>query len=102
MARSGAVRMWEAGKEVVGSGTVADGNVPPRHALPFISRLVRSFSGTVTRTSEVRPELTQGMFQCEVCGTVSDLVTQQFKYCEPVKCKNAVRAGAHTAISSTR
>ncbi|KAL1495644.1 hypothetical protein AB1Y20_016511 [Prymnesium parvum] len=47
-----------------------------------------SFSGTVTRTSEVRPELLQGKFSCETCGTLSDAVTQQFKYTEPIRCKN--------------
>ena len=39
-----------------------------------------ALSGTVTRTSEVRPELTFGTFTCLVChGTVRD-VEQQFKY----------------------
>ena len=37
----------------------------------------------------MRPELISGVFQCDVCGTLSDPVQQQFKYCEPVKCKNA-------------
>ena len=32
-----------------------------------VGRLL-SFSGTVTRTSEVRPELMEGRFQCEQCG----------------------------------
>lgn len=41
-----------------------------------------SIGGTVTRTSEVRPELLFGSFICEVCnGLVSD-VEQQFKYTE--------------------
>jgi len=41
-----------------------------------------ALSGTVTRTSEVRPELTYGTFTCLVChGTVRD-VEQQFKYTE--------------------
>jgi len=47
-----------------------------------------SFCGTVTRTSEVRPELTQGVFLCDVCSTISDPITQQFKYTEPLRCKN--------------
>ncbi|KAJ3556351.1 hypothetical protein NP233_g11997 [Leucocoprinus birnbaumii] len=47
-----------------------------------------SISGTVTRTSEVRPELLYGSFTCEVCdGTVND-VEQQFKYTEPSLCPN--------------
>ena len=43
----------------------------------------------MTRTSEVRPELLVAVFQCELCGARSDPVEQQFKYSEPVKCKNA-------------
>ncbi|KAK0206924.1 MCM2/3/5 family-domain-containing protein [Desarmillaria ectypa] len=47
-----------------------------------------SISGTVTRTSEVRPELLFGSFVCEVCkGQVHD-VEQQFKYTEPSLCPN--------------
>ncbi|GJN87914.1 hypothetical protein Rhopal_000869-T1 [Rhodotorula paludigena] len=47
-----------------------------------------ALSGTVTRTSEVRPELTYGTFTCLVChGTVRD-VEQQFKYTEPTMCPN--------------
>ncbi|PWN50419.1 putative MCM6-involved in replication [Violaceomyces palustris] len=52
-----------------------------------IGRLV-SISGTVTRTSEVRPELLYGAFTCGECkNTVRD-VEQQFKYSEPVMCRN--------------
>ncbi|KAG6832178.1 hypothetical protein H0H92_004909 [Tricholoma furcatifolium] len=47
-----------------------------------------SISGTVTRTSEVRPELLFGSFVCEICnGHVND-VEQQFKYTEPSLCPN--------------
>jgi DNA replication licensing factor MCM6 len=45
-------------------------------------------SGTVTRTSEVRPELLFGVFRCLECGTLTDPITQQFKYTEPMKCLN--------------
>lgn len=41
-----------------------------------------SVSGTVTRTSEVRPELLFGSFICEVCGGIVNEVEQQFKYTE--------------------
>ena len=41
-----------------------------------------SVSGTVTRTSEVRPELLFGSFVCEVCGGLVNEVEQQFKYTE--------------------
>jgi DNA replication licensing factor MCM6 len=41
-----------------------------------------SISGTVTRTSEVRPELVSGTFACEVCRATIRDVEQQFKYTE--------------------
>lgn len=46
-----------------------------------IGRLM-SISGTVTRTSEVRPELLFGSFICEVCGGLVNEIEQQFKYTE--------------------
>ncbi|KAF8914237.1 mis5 protein [Gymnopilus junonius] len=47
-----------------------------------------SISGTVTRTSEVRPELLFGSFICEVCGGLVNDIEQQFKYTEPALCPN--------------
>ncbi|KAI5116717.1 hypothetical protein M0805_000826 [Coniferiporia weirii] len=47
-----------------------------------------SVSGTVTRTSEVRPELLFGSFVCEVCGGTVNEIEQQFKYTEPSLCPN--------------
>ncbi|KAL4164057.1 hypothetical protein KRP22_004679 [Phytophthora ramorum] len=47
-----------------------------------------SFSGTVTRTSEVRPELLFGASTCAECGGDTTGVEQQFRYSEPVKCQN--------------
>lgn len=41
-----------------------------------------SISGTVTRTSEVRPELLFGSFTCEVCNGLVHDIEQQFKYTE--------------------
>lgn len=41
-----------------------------------------SISGTVTRTSEVRPELVYGTFVCTECKGVVKDVEQQFKYTE--------------------
>ena len=41
-----------------------------------------SISGTVTRTSEVRPELLYGSFICEVCNGLVNDIEQQFKYTE--------------------
>ena len=44
--------------------------------------------GTVTRTSEVRPELLVGTFRCQECGFLSDQIPQQFHYTRPVMCRN--------------
>lgn len=45
-----------------------------------------TISGTVTRTSEVRPELFVGAFRCDMCLATVRNVEQQFKYTEPVVC----------------
>eukprot|EP00290_Baffinella_frigidus_P016280 CAMPEP_0180206428 /NCGR_PEP_ID=MMETSP0987-20121128/9540_1 /TAXON_ID=697907 /ORGANISM="non described non described, Strain CCMP2293" /LENGTH=717 /DNA_ID=CAMNT_0022162185 /DNA_START=61 /DNA_END=2210 /DNA_ORIENTATION=+ len=45
-------------------------------------------TGTVTRTSEVRPELVMGHFTCLECFADQDPQEQQFKYTEPIMCKN--------------
>lgn len=52
-----------------------------------IGRLT-SISGTVTRTSEVRPELIYGAFKCQECDNVVRDVEQQFKYTTPTMCHN--------------
>lgn len=44
-----------------------------------------TLSGTVTRTSQVRPELLYGSFQCNDCNTVVKDVQQEFKYTEVLK-----------------
>lgn len=66
--------------------------------LPLVSRLrqlrtsqigkLLSISGTVTRTSEIRPELSSGTFICEECKSVCPNVEQTFKYTEPSECPN--------------
>jgi DNA replication licensing factor MCM6 len=66
--------------------------------LPAVTRLrhlrtadvghLLSISGTVTRTSEVRPELSLGTFICEACRTVVPNVEQVFRYTEPTQCPN--------------
>ncbi|RKU46849.1 MCM DNA helicase complex subunit mcm6 [Coniochaeta pulveracea] len=67
--------------------------------LPLVSRVrslraknigqLLSISGTVTRTSEVRPELSLGTFVCEACRNVVHNVEQTFRYTEPTQCPNA-------------
>lgn len=45
-----------------------------------------TFSATVTRTTEVRPELVSGTFECGACSKLMKNVAQQFKYTEPTIC----------------
>ena len=64
--------------------------------LPLISRIrqlradsigkLLSISGTVTRTSEVRPELFLATFICENCQSVVPNIEQIFRYTEPTQC----------------
>ncbi|KAG7192259.1 MCM DNA helicase complex subunit mcm6 [Scheffersomyces spartinae] len=42
--------------------------------------------GTVTRTSEVRPELFKATFTCDMCAAIIQGVDQVFKYTEPTAC----------------
>jgi DNA replication licensing factor MCM6 len=68
--------------------------------LPLVSRIrqlrttsigqLLSISGTATRTSEVRPELSQATFICEACNAVVPNIEQTFKYTEPTQCPNSV------------
>lgn len=66
--------------------------------LPLVSRVrslrsnnigqLLSMSGTVTRTSEVRPELHLATFVCEACRAVIENVEQTYRYTEPTQCPN--------------
>eukprot|EP00891_Asterochloris_glomerata_P009792 jgi/Astpho2/9792/e_gw1.00149.18.1_t len=47
-----------------------------------------AFSGTVTRTSSVGPELFFGTFKCLKCQTLCTNVEQQFRYTHPLICPN--------------
>lgn len=77
---------------------IRDFNVAFYH-LPLVSGIrdlrmnkvgrLASISGTVTRTSEVRPELLFGSFVCEICKGVVHDIEQQFKYTEPSLCPNS-------------
>jgi len=53
-----------------------------------ISQLT-TISGTVTRTSEVRPELIRGTFTCLDCASTVSNVRQMYKYTLPTRCSNA-------------
>ncbi|KAI9052838.1 hypothetical protein LZ554_003111 [Drepanopeziza brunnea f. sp. 'monogermtubi'] len=66
--------------------------------LPLVSRVrhlrtanigqLLSISGTVTRTSEVRPELSLATFTCESCRNTIPNIEQTFRYTEPTQCPN--------------
>lgn len=47
-----------------------------------------SVSGTVTRSSDVRPELLVGNFRCQKCGLMAENIIQQYHYTRPVICRN--------------
>jgi DNA replication licensing factor MCM6 len=67
--------------------------------LPLINRIrdlrtdkvgaLMTISGTVTRTSEVRPELYKATFTCDACRSIVEGVEQVFRYTEPYMCPNA-------------
>ena len=52
-----------------------------------VGRLI-AISGTVTRSSEVRPELLFGSFSCRKCGQLHKGVEQQYQYTPPQVCRN--------------
>jgi len=53
-----------------------------------IGRLV-SVGCTVTRTSDVRPELRLAVYRCDECGFSPLLVVQQYSYTQPSTCRNS-------------
>nr|KAJ3422233.1 MCM DNA helicase complex subunit mcm6 [Polyrhizophydium stewartii] len=65
-------------------------NVPLRKKLRELRMNLQGqlleISGTVTRTSEVRPELLFGTFVCGECGSLVKDIEQDFKYTEPMTC----------------
>ncbi|PKI83525.1 DNA helicase [Malassezia vespertilionis] len=85
------------------AATASSGLVPRDFALSFYNLAIVSgirslhtekvgklvcITGTVTRTSEVRPELLFGTFTCLECKTPVYDVEQQFRYTEPIMCPN--------------
>jgi len=55
--------------------------------MEHIGRLL-SFCGTITRTSEVRPELISATFRCQQCGLLSPNIKQEYHFCKPALCRN--------------
>jgi DNA replication licensing factor MCM6 len=68
------------------------------HELPQVTKIrdlrtnnlgrLMSIYGTVTRTTDAKPELIEGNFICLECNQVVEHVEQQFKYTEPIRCNN--------------
>lgn len=65
-------------------------NLPVTHRIRDIRTekigSLMAISGTITRTSEVRPELHKGSFTCDMCSAVVDGVEQIFRFTEPTAC----------------
>jgi len=70
---------WDQGLDIEDCQTVRD------LKCGLLGKL-RSFKGTITRTTEVRPELIKGVFRCRECGALSAPIIQQFKYTQPKRC----------------
>ena len=60
---------------------------PPTAACVQVGGLL-SWKGTVTRTTEVRPELYMASFRCKQCGERVRNVEQQFVLTYPMMCGN--------------
>mmetsp|Transcript_35493 Transcript_35493/g.85907 ORF Transcript_35493/g.85907 Transcript_35493/m.85907 type:complete len:1130 (-) Transcript_35493:2-3391(-) len=67
-------------------------NIPsPKSIRQLRTDLVGSLvglSGTITRTSDVRPELLVASFRCNKCGLVADNIPQNYSYTRPQLCRN--------------
>lgn len=103
MTSSGASNVGSASQSGPGSKTVNQQTdkvfAIALYNMPLVSRVrslrarnigqLLSISGTVTRTSEVRPELSVATFVCEACRSVIPNVEQTFRYTEPTQCPNS-------------
>ena len=47
-----------------------------------------SVTGTVTRSSDVRPELLVASFRCSQCGLLASKIPQQYHFTRPLLCRN--------------
>lgn len=61
---------------------------PVRHLRMDCVGKLTAVSGTVTRTSEVRPELLVASFRCNKCGLLAENIHQQYHYTRPTLCRN--------------
>ncbi|KAL3942777.1 MAG: hypothetical protein SGBAC_003089 [Bacillariaceae sp.] len=71
---------------------VAMFNLPSTHSIRQLrTELIGSLTsvtGTVTRTSDVRPELLVASFRCGKCGLLASNIAQQYHFTRPTICKN--------------
>jgi DNA replication licensing factor MCM6 len=61
----------------------------------LLGKLV-SFSGIVTKTSEVRPELLVATFRCDECSTVIKNIEQDARFTKPCICPNLICGNTKT------
>lgn len=64
-----------------------DNDSESREALIQVGGLI-SWKGTVTRTTEVRPELYLATYKCQLCGELARNVEQQFVMTTPMICSS--------------
>ena len=53
----------------------------------LLGQLIQIY-GTITRSSDVKPELIKGTFECKMCGAIVFGIEQQFRFTEPKICSN--------------
>ena len=67
-------------------------NMPNLHKIRDLKTIslgrIMSIKGTVTRTTEVKPELQIGAFRCTQCQQLNQGIEQQYKYTMPVRCES--------------
>ncbi|CAB9507868.1 Maternal DNA replication licensing factor mcm6 [Seminavis robusta] len=62
--------------------------LPVRHLRTDQIGRLTAVAGTVTRTSDVRPELLSGSFRCNKCGLLAENILQQYHFTRPTLCRN--------------
>lgn len=62
---------------------------------------IMSISGTVTRTTEVKPELQIGSFRCLTCSQLNQGIEQQYRFTEPARCESDRCFGREFELVST-
>lgn len=62
--------------------------IPLRQLRTSMLCRLTSITGTITRTTEVRPELLVGAFRCNQCGLLAESIEQQFHFTRPTVCRN--------------